>query len=369
MWKTLFLFTLFFFVAFGTDKHLIRLCQFGGGLDLWSGLANITLPGQTESFNEQNGVSFQITTVFGSIQQFGDLQAGVCDMCGTFTDNAAYRYFNFSLLYDVIACTDQGANSGLVVNTNTAPITNPSNPMTAIQGKSILVDGPLSGLVLLMYSLSAQAGLTPFVDYQLVVAGATNFRIEYVSNGVLPPNLGGGPAYATMSNDPTTAQFLGMNSALTNIPALSSLPGPYQATCWIANQTYSRDAKNAPAIRAFLKSMVQAMRFALDPNNYEFMINYLMTTSGYTLEFATSYFCEFVLQPTGWNRDLQPNLEGLCTIGTERASLSTKFPAILFAAPPKKTWIKDFVNLDHLNSVLKDLDHHHKDQKFQCSCC
>jgi len=369
MWKTLLVLTFFTLVAFGTDKHLIRLCQFGGALDLWSTLANTTLPGQTQSFCEQNGVTFQIVTVFGSIQQFADMEAGLCDICLSYTDNAAYRYFNFSLKYDVLSGIDQGANSGLVINTNIAPITNPSNPMTAIQGKSILVDGPLSGLVLLMYSLSVQAGLTPFVDYQLVVAGATNFRIEYVSAGVLPPNLGGGPAYATMSSDPTTTQFLELNSALANVPALSSLPGPYQATTWIANQTFSRDPKNAATIRAFLKSMVQAMRFAVDPNNYDFMINYIMTSNGYSLDFATSYFCEYALQPTGWNRDLKLNLDGICTIGTERTSLSTKFPAILFAPPPKKDWIRDFVNLSHLNAVLKDLDGHHKDQQFVCSCC
>jgi len=358
-----------FLLSVHAAQHTIRLCNFGGGLDMWGALANTVLPGQTQSFYQQNQVEVQITPVFGSIQQFELIKEGVCDMCGTYTDNAAYRFFNFGWEYDVIAGTDQGANSGLVINTNNAPITDPSNPMTAIKGKSILVDGPLSGLVLVMYALSDQSGLTPGTDYSLVVAGATNFRIAYLAAGVLPPNLGGGATYATMSADPTTAQYVAEFPFLVNVPALSALPGPYQASTYVANKTYSRNPANAASIRAYLKSSVQAFRFATDPNNYDFMINYLMTSNGFSQDFATSYFCEFVLQPTGWNRDLKVNLDGICTIGTERDVLSSKFPSLDFSPPPSKHWIRDFVNLDHLRAVLEELDGHPHHLEFDCGCC
>ncbi|VDB97469.1 unnamed protein product [Peniophora sp. CBMAI 1063] len=213
-------------------------------------------------FFTRNGLNVVFNQVNSSTQAFDSLLGGQFDILIATVDNALNNRFNLNQNVTVLGQLDQGP--GLVL-ASVPSITNVSQ----LQGKSIIVDSPLSGYSFLLQFVLSKFGLELVDgDFTFITVGGTNIRFADLLNGSLP---NGTDVFATILTYPFTIEsqtLFSPSPAPPNILArVSDFIAPITSSAFTIRQSSLANATEFALLARFLAAMHSANEFLLDPSN------------------------------------------------------------------------------------------------------
>jgi len=198
----------------------------------------------------------------------------------------------------VVCGGDNGWNE-LVVQPDIASIAD-------LRGKTVIVDAPNTAYALQLYEMLEQSGMKKG-DYAVRPVGATFKRLE-----ALQEDKGNA---ASMLNPPFSlrAEDAGLKSLGSAVKAI----GPYQASTGFVMRSWAK--ANEDVLVRYLQGYVEGLRWALDPANKEYAIDFLVKRLFLTKGLAMRCYAIAADQPEGFAKDAAVDLDGMKTVLRLRA--------------------------------------------------
>ncbi|WP_201382959.1 ABC transporter substrate-binding protein [Ktedonobacter sp. SOSP1-52] len=258
---------------------------------------------QRQGYFAQEGLSICYNQVTGSVQQFNDLLAGNYDLISTASDNVVNRYVNQQLPLQLFSSFDRGTGLDLVANTS-----NGINSIEDLRGKSIIVDAPDSGFAYALEKILLEHGLSlANGDYSFQPVGGVALRYQQLLAG----QNTSGPVYATLLSSPFTVLST-YQPHLKILDTLSNYVNPYQGTSLASTRTYAQ--AHPEVIEAFLRAMIRAQRYALDPANHDTLIGDIASVFNVSPQVANDILVDAFNAQTGESVNEELDTQGLINV-------------------------------------------------------
>jgi ABC-type nitrate/sulfonate/bicarbonate transport system substrate-binding protein len=272
------------------------------------------------------GLAVELENTESSQSQRDGLAAGRFEIAHAALDNAVAMIEVAKRDVVIVSGGDSGMNEFLV---------QPGiSSFADLRGKTIVVDAPDTAYALQAKKLLLQNGLREGTDYTVKQVGAGVFRykamIEDKTNA------------AGILNLPFTVEAA--ERGLKSLGGLVDLLGPYQAAGAFVMHAWARD--NGEALKRYLASYVEALRWIRDRNNRTEAVDLLVEKLTLDRKIAERTYDLLVVPSSGFTPDARFDVEGFRNMLALRAEIARK--AETEAAPPER-----YVDLHYYDEAMK----------------
>lgn len=209
--------------------------------------------------------------------------------------------------------------------------------LRGLAGKTVLADPGNPAYALLLRKLLLTAGLVAERDYKMTEAGAAEKRIEAIQKS--PDQV------ATLLTPPST--FLAENEGLKSLGPVASAIGPYQGMSAMVMRPWAQ--ANPEPLERYLACWVEALRFALAPQNQGTVITFLTESMHLKPEVAVRTYELLASGKSGLAVDAQFDEQGFRNTLAIRAEIEKRWEGK--APPPER-----YFDLSYYRAALALLD-------------
>jgi ABC-type nitrate/sulfonate/bicarbonate transport system substrate-binding protein len=272
---------------------------------VFPGFQNLPLfAAQSQSTFARHGlaVELQFTQTSGELR--GGLAKGEFEIAHAGVDNAVAMVETAGADVVIVMGGDTGMNELFV---------QPSiNGVGDLRGKTVIVDAPNTAYALVLRKMLLVNGLRVGDDYTLKPVGGTFQRL-----GAMTDNR---DYAASMLNPPFS--ILGARRGLKSLGTAVSVIGPYQATAAFVMRPWAR--ANAAALEKYIAAYVDALRWAMAPENKAAVVGVLVDRLKLERDVAEHVY-SLATGPGGLQPDARLDADGFKTVLALRAEMEAQW--------------------------------------------
>lgn len=263
--------------------------------------ASPMIAAQQQNLFAKYGLSVELSLTPNSTSQREALAKGDLQIGHTAADNVVAMVEVAHADAVIVAGGDNGLNR-IIVQPGI-------NSLADLRGKTVVVDAPDTAYALLLYKALQQAGLNKG-DYNIYSAGGTTQRLAVMKND---PTHG----MAAVINVPFNfaAEAAGMKDIGSAIKSI----GAYQANCVAVMHPWAK--ANSDTLVRYLKALIEARRWLLDPANKSAAIALLIERVKIPAPVAAKAYAAITDPVDGFAKDAKFDMPGFENVLKLRAEI------------------------------------------------